>query len=291
MQNRFKERMTMKIGIIIQARTASTRFPRKILQPLPYNSSFTVLDQVIARAKRARKVSEVVIATTTNSSDDEIPLAAKRNGAYAFRGSENDVLARYYYAAKERSLDAIVRLTSDCPCIDWNVIDEMIGEFDAGTYDYLSNTLKRTYPHGLDTEIFSFEALRQAFKEAERPEFREHVTPYLYLMGKFRTGNFEAPVTCYGPNIRITLDTKEDYALICAVYDYLYDRKPNFACDDIVNLFKEKKWLYLINEKTLQKKILGSLEEEVEEAMNLLEMHDLKKAKQFLSQKYYEHST
>lgn len=280
----------MKIGIIIQARTASTRFPRKILQPLPYNSSLTVLDQVIARTKRARKASEVVIATTVNSSDDEIAIIAKRNGVYVYRGSENDVLARYYCAAKERNLDVIVRLTSDCPCIDGNMIDKMIKEFETGKYDYLSNVLKRTYPHGLDAEIFSFEALMKAFKEAEKPEFREHVSPYIYLTGIFRTCNFEAPPTCYGPNIRITMDTEEDYALICAVYDYLYDGKPNFTCHDIVQLFNAKSWLYLINQKVMHKKILDSLEEEVKEAMKLLEMHDLKKAKIFLNKKFYEHS-
>ena len=119
----------MKTGIIIQARSMSTRFPQKILKPLPYNSSLTVLDQVIRRVKLTKSVDEIIIATTLNSEDNEIAKTAKRNKVQVFRGSENDVLDRYYNAAISRELDIIVRLTSDCPCIDWNIIDNIVKEF------------------------------------------------------------------------------------------------------------------------------------------------------------------
>jgi spore coat polysaccharide biosynthesis protein SpsF len=273
----------MKTGIIIQARSMSTRFPQKILKPLPYDSSLTVLDQVIRRVKLTKSVDEIIIATTLNSEDDEIAKTAKRNEVQVFRGSEIDVLDRYYNAAISRELDIIVRLTSDCPCIDWNIIDNMVKEFKTGEYDYLSNTLKRTFPHGLDVEVFSSNALIESFEKAEGQEFREHVTSYMYTSNKFKTGNFQASPSCFAPGIRITLDTLEDYALICAVYHFLYDNNPNFYCYDIVKLFNENKWLFLINKNVVHKKIFQTLDEEVKEATRILELNDLNKAVKLLS--------
>ncbi len=268
----------MKTGVIIQARSMSTRFPQKILKPLPYDSSLTVLDQVIRRVKLTRTVDEIIIATTSNPEDDEIAHIAKRNEVKVFRGSEHDVLDRYYNTAISRELDIVVRLTSDCPCIDWNIIDKIVNEFKTGKYDYLSNTLKRTFPHGLDVEVFSFKALKNAFENAKGQEFREHVSSYIYTTNKFKTGNFEASSTCFAPEIRITLDTLEDYTLICAVYDFLYENNPKFSCYDIVKLFKEKKWLFLLNKNVIHKKIFQTLDEELKEATRLLELNDLKKA-------------
>ncbi|UCG03308.1 MAG: glycosyltransferase family protein [Candidatus Heimdallarchaeota archaeon] len=280
----------MKKGVIIQARTRSTRFPKKILKSLPYKSSLTVLDQIIRRVKLSECIDEIIIATTINPEDNEIVDAAKRNNVHVFRGSEEDVLARYYHAAVSRELDLVVRITSDCPCMDWNIIDTMIKKFEIGTYDYLSNTLQRTFPRGLDVEIFSFNALTEAFKKAEDQDFREHVSPYIYKTNDFRTGNFEASPSCFAPNIRITLDTLADYALICSVYDYLYENNPNFICSDIVKLFKEKSWLYFINQDVVHKKILMSLAEEVKEAIRILELQDLAKAKEFLDVSFRKHS-
>jgi len=276
----------MKTGIIIQARTTSKRFPQKILKPLPYDSSLTVLDQVVRRVMLTKCVDEIIIATTLNSEDDEIVKTAKRNKVHVFRGSENDVLDRFYHAAVSRELDIIVRVTSDCPCIDWNIIDNLVKEFKSGEYDYLSNTLKRSFPHGLDVEVFSSNALKDSFEKAEGQEFREHVSPYMYTSKKFKTGNFEASPSCFAPEIRITLDTLEDYALICAVYDFLYDNNPNFSCHDIVKLFKEKQWLFLINKNVFHKKIFKSLEEEIREAIRILELNDLNKVIKLLSMNF-----
>ena len=276
----------MKIVAIIQARTSSTRLPNKVLKDLPYDSSFTVLDQVIRRTKRAKLLDDVVIATTVEAEDEQIVEIAKRNQVLFFRGSVEDVLSRYYHTAREFKADVIIRITSDCPCIDWNVIDDVIKVYVENDFDYVSNTLKRTFPHGLDTEVFSFEALERTFLEAKEQMYREHVTLYIYTTNEFRIDSVEAKGKLRHPEIRITLDTEEDYALLCAIYDFLYPEKEFFDVYDVVNLFEKKPWLYSINKKVVQKKQLHSLEEEIDEAIKILDLQDLKRARDFLKEKY-----
>lgn len=268
----------MKIGAIIQARTSSTRLPNKVLKPLPYYGSITVLQQVIRRTKKSNLIDEIIVATTKDKEDEEIVKIAKEEDVKWFKGSKEHVLERYYLTAKENKLDIVVRITSDCPCIDWNIIDKAIGKHIKEKADYTSNTLKRTYPHGLDVEIISFEALERAYCEAEEEFEKEHVCPYIHTTNKdkFKIELLEAPSELYAPDIRITLDTKEDYALLCAVFDYLSKNNPFFDAYDIVNLFKEKPWLKFINEKIAQKKIFNSIEDELEEAIKLLELQELK---------------
>ncbi len=273
----------MKIGAIVQARTTSTRLPAKVLKELPYKSGITVLQQVVRRLKKSSKLDEIIIATTKDREDDPIVDIANKEQVPFYRGKRDDVLSRYYHAAKEHNLDTIVRITSDCPVIDYNIIDEIINAFLKENVDYATNTLKKTYPHGMDTEVFSFEVLERAYKEAKKDFEREHVTPYIRLNpDKFRLLNIEASMECYGPDIRITIDTEEDYALLCAVYDYLYNVNPYFTVQQIVRLFKEKPWLKLINKKVIQKKIFNSLKEEIKEAIKILDLQDLKRAKKYL---------
>ncbi|WP_022852177.1 cytidylyltransferase domain-containing protein [Limisalsivibrio acetivorans] len=263
----------MRTGIVIQARTGSSRLPAKILKPLPYGGDTTVLGQVVKRC-RASSANDVVVATTTNSVDDAVIPVAERSGAELFRGSEDDVLARYYGAAAASSLDIIVRITADCPCIDPVVIDMMLEEFRRSGRDYMSNTAERTFPHGMDTEIFTFEALDRAYKETERDDYREHVTPYIYKSGAFTTASYRCPDhSLIAPDIRITLDTPEDYNLICTVYDYLGE---DFGLKDIVELFNDKPWLRDINASVMQKRVFSDEKEELEEAVKLLERQDMK---------------
>ncbi len=273
----------MKIGAIIQTRTTSTRLPAKVLKNLPYNSNITILQQVIRRLKKSKKLDEIIIATTNDREDGPIVDIANIEKVPFYRGERDDVLSRYYHAAKEHNLDTIVRITSDCPVIDYNIVDEIIDAFLKENVDYATNTLKRTYPHGMDTEVFSFWVLKKAYKEAKKDFEREHVTPYIRLNPeKFRLLNIEATKESYGPDIRVTIDQEEDYALLCAVYDYLYNIDPYFTVQQIVGLFKEKPWLKIINKKIVQKKIFNSLEEEVKEAIKILDLQDLKRAKKYL---------
>ncbi len=274
----------MKITAIIQARTSSTRLPGKVLLPLPYNSDITVLQQVIGRTKKSNLIDDIIVATTTDKEDEKIVEIAKKENVKWFKGSKKNVLERYYKAAKENKSDVIVRITSDCPCIDWNVIDKTIATHIKENADYTSNTIKRTFPHGLDVEVFNFDVLEEAYCNASREFEKEHVCPYIHTTNKhkFKIASLEAPKQLTAPDIRITLDTKEDYALLCSVFDYLYPKNQFFNAYDIVNLFKEKPWLKFINEKVLQKRIFYSLEEELKEAIRFLELQELKNAKEIL---------
>jgi spore coat polysaccharide biosynthesis protein SpsF len=272
----------MKIGAIIQARTSSTRFPKKVLQPLPYGSNICVLQQDIRRVKKSKILDEVIIATTTNSDDDEIVKVAIKENVPFFRGSLNNVLERYYKSAAEFNLDVIVRITSDCPCVDWNIVDEVIqSHLDTGA-DYTSNTLIESFPRGIDCEVFNFDVLEEAYLNASEKYEKEHVTPFIYKTNpdKFKINNVVSSQD--NSKIRITLDTPQDYALLCAIYDNLYYKNNFFSLNEVLELLEEKPWIKFINEDIIQKKVFSSLSEELDEAIKLCERQDLDKAKEFI---------
>lgn len=244
----------MKVVCIIQARTGSTRLPKKVLKRICGKS---VLEHDIDRIKRIKSIGEIIIATTDKDSDNEIAIEAGRLNVKCFRGSEKDVLSRYYYAAKEFKADIVVRVTSDCPLIDSGVSESIIRSFldNINEYDYVSNTLDRTYPRGLDTEVFSFQSLEKSFKEATSERDREHVTPYIWdnpLIFKI----FQYKNDTDYSNLRWTLDTSEDLELISEIYKKLYteDRK-YFDMQDILTLYKRYPELHTINEKINQKEV------------------------------------
>lgn len=246
----------MKIGAIIQARTSSTRLPGKILKDLPYSSGITVLEQVVRRLKKCKHLNAVIVATTVNANDFKVVRIAKKAGVKCFRGSEKDVLSRYYYAAKTNNLDVVVRITSDCPCIDPKMVDRAVVKHLSGRADYTSNTLSRNYPRGLDVEVFNFDVLEEAHRKAKSDSDREHVTPYIYRNSKiFKCAAIEMPQKISAKDIRITLDYEEDHALLCAIFDYLYRDNKYFGAKEIIDLFRKKPWLRLINKKIIQKEI------------------------------------
>jgi len=275
----------MRTTAIIQARVSSTRLPGKVLKELPPGSGITVLGQVIRRLRKCRKLNDIIVATTTEKEDDELVHIAQREGAKYFRGSKEDALSRYYLAAKENNSDIVVRITSDCPCIDPEVVDSVIEKHLATKADYTLNTLIRTFPHGLDTEVLSFDTLEKTYMEATEAFEREHVSPYIYKSNPqmFKITSVEAPPRLRAPDIRITLDTEEDYALLCAVFDYLYPQNEFFGTEDIIKLFRDKPWLRTINKNVFQKKIFDSLQQELEEAVRILDLQELKRAKELLA--------
>jgi spore coat polysaccharide biosynthesis protein SpsF len=275
----------MKIGTIIQARTSSTRLPGKVLKELPYASGITCLEQVIRRLKKSKRINEIIIATTKDVEDNPIIDISKKENIQYFRGSKENVLSRYYLTAKENDIEIIVRITSDCPCVDADILDITIDDHVNKRADYTSNSLIRTYPHGLDVEVFNFNALEKTYKNATKDYEKEHVTPYINRNPNiFKINVIKAPRELYTPDIRVTLDTEEDYALLCAVFDYLYPKNKYFNVYDIINLFKEKPWLKLINKKIIQKKIFDTLEEELKEAVKILDLQDLNKARDFIGE-------
>ena len=272
----------MKIGAIIQARTSSSRLPRKVLKPLPFNSDINVLQQVIRRVSKSKLIDEVIVATSTAEDDQEIVEVAKKENIKYYCGSLNNVLERYYNAAFQNDLDVVVRITSDCPCMDSVIIDNIIQNHLDLNADYTSNSLKESFPRGIDVEVINFDALKKAFDEASQEYEKEHVTPFIY---KSHPEEFNINVVVSEvdySSMRITLDTPQDYALLCCVYDNLYEENNFFTLMDIVDLFDEKPWIKSINEDIIQKKVCSTLSEELEEAIHLCNVQDLNKAKKFI---------
>lgn len=244
----------MKVVCIIQARMGSTRLPGKVMLDL---CGKTVLGHVIERVKRVKNIDEIVIATTTKEDDAIISEEALKYDVKVFRGSEEDVLSRYYYAAKENKSDIVVRITSDCPLIDPEITDKIIDYYliNENSYDYVSNTLERTFPRGLDTEVFNFKALENAFNEATLQRDREHVTPYIWNNpNRFSLGNYKNDVNY--SHLRWTLDTEEDFHLIRKIYECIYPFKmDDFVMKDILLLYEKDKNLLYINNMIKQKEI------------------------------------
>jgi len=244
----------MKIAAIVQARTTSTRLPRKVLKELPYNSGITCLEQVIRRLKRCQKLDEIIIATTKNKEDNPIVNIAKKENINYFRGSEEDVLSRYYFTAKKYNIDIIVRVTSDCPCIDPKIVDKVITnhlKLRKVYVDYTSNNITRTYPQGLDVEVFDFDILEKVYFEVRIDYDKEHVTPYIRRhLSKFRLNNIVAPETLNFPDVRITLDTKDDYKFLCRIFKQLYPKDKYFGAKSIIKLLRGNVMWKMIKEKT-----------------------------------------
>ena len=224
----------MNVAVIVQARMGASRLPGK---PLMQVLGKPLLFYLIERLKHCQRVDEVVIATTENPQDKAIAEYAISLGAKVVLGDEENVLARYGVAANLVNCDLIVRVTADCPMMDPAVIDQMIDEFLVSNPDYLSNTLTRTFPRGLDVEIFTKKALEIALKEAKTPAEKEHVTPYFYQNPKkFHLENFSYPSD--ESTHRWTVDTEEDFELIRRMLEVLYPANPNFTLEDMLNLIK-----------------------------------------------------
>jgi spore coat polysaccharide biosynthesis protein SpsF len=238
----------MKIAAIIQARMGSTRLPGKIMLDL---GGETVLARVVRRLRRARLIGEIVVATTHSESDQAIVRECQRLQVRVFRGQGDDVLDRYYQAAQKLRVEAIVRITSDCPLIDPEITDNTIRSFLNRRPDYASNALQRTYPRGLDTEIMTSDALGRAWRNARMPYQRAHVTPYIYENpNEFDilrvTGDDDQS------SHRWTLDTAEDLAFIRAVYCRM-GNEDDFSWRDILLLLNREPELVELNCNVMQK--------------------------------------
>ncbi|HSV31132.1 MAG TPA: glycosyltransferase family protein [Atribacteraceae bacterium] len=227
----------MKTVIIVQARMTSTRLPGKVLMEV---RGKPLLEYQIERLSRVQLVDALVIATTVNDTDQPIVDLCRRLGISYFRGSEDDVLSRYYHAALEQAADTVVRITADCPLVDPTVVDDVIRFYrdHFPSYDYVANILERTYPRGMDTEVFSFQALEKAHHKAEAPYQREHVTPFINSQPqRFCLGNVRHHEDL--SSHRWTVDTIEDFELVQRVIDMLYTISPFFSIRDIVRTLEK----------------------------------------------------
>ena len=240
------------IVAIIQARMGSTRLPRKVMMDL---SGKPVLWHVVDRVSRATKVDYIIVATTSGKEDDPIEKFCTDNNISIFRGSSDDVLKRYADTARmliKRKIEPrlIVRITSDCPLIDPDIITEVISEMDKGDYDYVSNTLEPTYPDGLDIEVFKLSAMLDAELKAVLPSEREHVTSYIKKNPGFRRYNVKNNLNL--SSMRWTLDQKEDYYFINKIYNSLYNPEIIFKLHDILELLKREPELSHINDMIIR---------------------------------------
>jgi spore coat polysaccharide biosynthesis protein SpsF len=229
----------MSVIAIIQARMSSKRLPGKVLLPL---AGVPALNHVVTRVQSCKTIDKVVVATSTDTSDDSIEMYCKEVNFDFYRGNLLDVLDRYYQCAKSANASTIVRITADCPVIDPIVVDAVVTGFLAGRYDYYS--LSGEFPDGLDCAVITFQALEKAWKYATLPSDREHVGPYIYSTAKelFKVGGFE--IFNQLSNVRLTLDEPADFKLLTLIFENLYQREKIFLINDILRLLsKNPLWL------------------------------------------------
>jgi spore coat polysaccharide biosynthesis protein SpsF len=245
-------------ALIIQARMGSTRLPGKVLRPINGRPLFSYQ---LERMKRCRLVDLIVVATTTEPADDAIVSFCKSQSTLVTRGSEQDVLRRYAEAARAVNADTVVRVTSDCPLLDPQLVDAALESF-AGPDgpDYVSNMLKPTWPYGMAVEVMSRAALDAADNEAMDASEREHVTPFIYWRPqRFRLKSMTLPVDLSAH--RWTVDTIEDFDLVSRVLDALLPVKPQFQMHDVLELLERHPDWVEINQGVSQKSIARASKE------------------------------
>lgn len=230
----------------------STRLPGKVLKTI---GGKPMLSYQLERLRRVKFAQRVVIATTEQTMDDAIVDFCKSERVSVFRGSESDVLSRYHGAAVQHSANCIVRVTSDCPLIDPEVIDLAITEYQSGQYDYVSNMIEPSWPYGMAVEVFSFDALADANRESTSAAEREHVTPYIY----WRPERYRLKSLTMTPNLsahRWTVDTPEDFELISRILDAIYPQHPEFSMNDVLAVLRRHPEWVLLNRHVQQKQAL-----------------------------------
>ncbi len=237
----------MKTVAIIQARMSSTRLPGKVLLDL---AGEPMLVWVVERTRLAKTIDEVVVATTTDPSDDPLEVVCQARGYLCYRGSLYDVLDRYYQSARQLNADIVVRITADCPLIDPGVVDKTVQEFLNTNADFAANRLPlpwgRTYPVGLDTEVCSLAGLELAWKEAQLTYQREHVMPFFYDQPeRFRIQHVNHPVD-YGA-LRWTVDTPEDLALVRQICENFRGRM-DFSWLEVLDFYQNHPELAVLNQ-------------------------------------------
>lgn len=236
----------MKVVAVIQARLGSTRLPGKVMLPL---AGKPLLARMIERVEAARELDAVVVATTTAPEDQPLAALASALGVPVYRGHPTDLIHRHLGAARALEADAVAKIPSDCPLIDPDIIDTVVARFRRGDVDYASNLHPATYPDGNDVEVMTMAALERADREAERPHEREHTTPWLWDSGRFRLANV-AWVRDLSMTHRLTIDYREDYELIRAVYEALWTpSRPLFGLTEILDYLDQNPDVFRLNRR------------------------------------------
>jgi glutamate-1-semialdehyde 2,1-aminomutase len=244
----------MKVVGIVQARMGSTRLPNKVMKPI---SGVPMIELLLTRLARSKQIDQIVVATTVDERNTPLVEYVGKLGFLCVRGSENDVLDRYLNAARETNANIVVRITGDCPLIDPMLVDQVISQFKSENVDYLSNTIHATYPDGLDTEVFTMQALERAGRESDNSYDREHVTPYLRKPGMFKNSALRHSEDL--SRLRWTVDEPEDFDVVNAVFEHF---APNihFSWTDVLSLQRDNPNLFSANQNSVRNEgsILGT---------------------------------
>ncbi len=241
-----------RIVATIEARMTSTRLPGKVLKEAVGKP---MLELMIERLARAPSLDGIVVATTSNATDDPIEALARRLGVGVWRGSETDVLQRVLDAARHHKIDVIVETTGDCPLIDPVLVEDCVRTYRAANVDYVSNVLERSYPVGMDTQVFAASVLADVARRTDDPADREHVSLYIYRHPEiYSLRNVPAPPALARPDLALTLDTPEDYAMIASVFEALYPRNSAFTLADVLALLDRRPDIAALNAHVRRKK-------------------------------------
>jgi len=234
-----------RIVATIEARMTSSRFPGKVLMEA---CGKPMLQHMIERLQRVPSLDGIVVATTGNDADVPIVNLAQRMGVGFFQGSEYDVLLRVLHSARAYDIDVIVEMTGDCPLIDPALVEDCIRGYQVAGVDYVSNVLERTYPRGMDTQVFATEVLADVADRTDDPEDHEHVSIFIYSHPEiYSLKNMPGPPELTNPGLGLTLDTPEDLELIRRIFEILYPDNPNFTLADILAVLKDNPALTELN--------------------------------------------
>jgi spore coat polysaccharide biosynthesis protein SpsF len=240
-----------KVVATIEARMTSSRLPGKVLLSA---MGEPMLAHLVRRLKAVPSIDAIVIATTVNTSDQPIVDFAHAAGVGCFRGSESNVMSRVLGAAESAGADVIVEITGDCPIIDPDIVEQTIRMFFHHSVDYMSNAVIRSYPDGMDVQVFSRESLRTASERTDNPRDLEHVSRYIYQHpNEYRIGHLVAPPSLHWPELGLTLDEEDDYLLLKQIIEALGQDNPLFGCNDVINLLKTKPEWATINSHVARK--------------------------------------
>tara|TARA_B110000008_G_C16810693_1_gene500657 strand:- start:128 stop:862 length:735 start_codon:yes stop_codon:yes gene_type:complete len=241
----------MRVIATIEARMTSKRLPGKVMLPV---LNKPILHFLVERLKNVPSIDDIILATTINETDDILVQFAKDENINWFRGSEDNVMLRVIEAASSANADIVVEITGDCPIIDPKIIEQSILMFKANNADYVSNAIIRSFPDGMDTQVFLLDTLKKSFLMTNDPLDHEHVT--LHIRNNpdiFTRINIVAPPELEWPNLGLTLDERDDYNLLKKVIEHFEHNKPLFECIDVVNFLRNSPHLVKINENIQRK--------------------------------------
>lgn len=241
----------MKIIATIEARMTSSRLPGKVLLKA---AGKPMLEHLVNRLRAVPSLNGIVLATTINKTDDELEEFSKNIGIACYRGSENDVMSRVIGAAEFAGADVVVEITGDCPIIDPQIVEQTIRIFKANKADYVSNAHIRSYPDGMDTQVFRLETLKRSAIMTNDLLDHEHVTLHIRNQPElFSQLHIVSPPETHWPELGLTLDEPSDYELLKKIIEYFEPTNPLFSCREVIQLLKQRPAWVAINQAVMRK--------------------------------------